>query len=387
MNQNPQDAAAQLLREAYRRIGLQLPELMSGLVLLRRVACRTPCALQTDGEMLLYHPETLLRSFGGQVDRLCVQLLHLLLHGMLDHLVPFNDIGHFEVEKAYHLAADIQVCAVLRSLLAPADTPAGQLRLLRQQADCQLYDWLEVIWPLPAPQRQALRRQYKVDRHIWLFSPESSARWRGKQQAVQQALDRCLYQALHPYPLELFQNMLSLPYPLPEKDASLLAGPPDYRAIFAQIEARHWDDNPFSTLAVAVDLSQPCGGAAAARFRQELDRLSRIPLPQWANELLFLLFDDRVRDHLIFSRKMPWSPVGIKWQAKGPCADIASVTEWIASLRWREQQVRGLLCLTGTHAVLPAAPPPYPVFLLQYGASGQDPPLPDWVQAYPLDGI
>ena len=170
----PDELAAQVMSLAQSRLTADLRFLSSSLEQLRPVPVPGQKALfATDGHLLYYTPETLLRAFHAEQSAPTRALLHVTLHCLLGH--PFQ--RQEKDRRLWNLACDIAAEEVIRELEIPA---------CALPADEAQDDWRSRLWDT-CPHMTAeelynflLERQYPSDVLAELeqrFSRDSHSFW------------------------------------------------------------------------------------------------------------------------------------------------------------------------------------------------------------------
>lgn len=108
---NVKSLASDILRCTQKKLAAELPDLLPAIYFLKGEPCKHPGPMFTDGEILYYHPETVLQDFAERKNSIAEQLLHIIAHGLLGHIVKRQeeDGGIFDAAadcKVYHFLAD-----------------------------------------------------------------------------------------------------------------------------------------------------------------------------------------------------------------------------------------------------------------------------------------
>lgn len=116
MNQNLEleQQAQRILDWSRRKLAQLLPEFLAAIYLLPDCKSDVPGPLWTDGEVLYYHPETVVKDYIVRKDAPAAQLLHIMAHGLLGH-IPKRKGQH---PQLFDAAADLKAAAFVEKLSA-----------------------------------------------------------------------------------------------------------------------------------------------------------------------------------------------------------------------------------------------------------------------------
>ena len=115
MNENHELAqrAGEILEWSRRKLASKLPEFFPAIYLLVPKEIAEPMHLWTDGEMLYYHSQTVVKDYLAKKDEIAVQILHIVIHGLMGHFTKRR--GHNE--EIFDAAADLKVSGFIRSVI------------------------------------------------------------------------------------------------------------------------------------------------------------------------------------------------------------------------------------------------------------------------------
>lgn len=175
------ELAAQVLMLAQSRLTADLRFLSSSLEQLKPVPAPSLDALATDGRLLYYPPEALLRAFRAQQPAPTRALLHVTLHCLLGH--PFQ--RQEKDRRLWGIACDIAVEEIIRELDIPScalpDDAAQDDWRSRLRDTCphltaeELYNFL-LERQYPADVLTELTRLFSRDSHaLWYAAPRAGA--------------------------------------------------------------------------------------------------------------------------------------------------------------------------------------------------------------------
>ena len=107
-----QKQALEILNWSQRKLAAKLPEFSPAIYLLSLKETELPSHLHSDGKLLYYHSETVVRDYLERKDSVAMQLLHIITHGLM---------GHFSKRTGWHeqvfdAAADMKAEAFIRRL-------------------------------------------------------------------------------------------------------------------------------------------------------------------------------------------------------------------------------------------------------------------------------
>lgn len=111
--------AREILEWSRRKLAVKLPEFLPAIYLLPLKCSEEACSLWTDGEMLYYHPETVVRDYLERKDSLAAQIMHITAHGLLGHISKRRG----QNPQIFDAVADVKAAAFVDRLPA-ALTPA-----------------------------------------------------------------------------------------------------------------------------------------------------------------------------------------------------------------------------------------------------------------------
>lgn len=151
MNENLELAqqAGEILEWSRRKLASKLPEFFPAIYLLVPKEIAEPAHLWTDGEMLYYHPETVVKDYLAKKDEIAVQILHIVIHGLMGHFTKRR--GHNEA--LFDAAADLKA----NSFMDRLDIPFSKRWKVAEVKKMKTFDRssLEVICQLPENEQEA----------------------------------------------------------------------------------------------------------------------------------------------------------------------------------------------------------------------------------------
>lgn len=185
--------ALEILNWSRQKLATLLPEFLPAIYLLPLQAAETESHLWTNGEILYFHPATVVQDYLERKDNIPAQIMHIIAHGLLGHIGKRQG----QHEQLFDAVADIKATAFVDQL--PIPLPGCRDKETRKHV--REWDQLTLEAAYLAPEsREAVQdlivksAPLKTDDHnAWIPPPPgsgsgSAARWEAAARQVGAAL-------------------------------------------------------------------------------------------------------------------------------------------------------------------------------------------------------